>query len=96
MACGRAVIAAAVGGLLETVVAGTTGTVVPARDSAKFVVAAKALLADETTRTQMGVAARARAVETYDWRRVGDRIVEVYTTVRSQNLSNRVSLTLGH
>jgi glycosyltransferase involved in cell wall biosynthesis len=78
MACGRPVLAAAVGGLTETVVAGTTGILVAPRDPEALARAADSLLRNETKCARMGEAGRRRAVELYDWRHVVDRMLEVY------------------
>jgi D-inositol-3-phosphate glycosyltransferase len=82
MACGKPVLASAVGGLRETVVAGQTGMLVAARDLEGFIQSAASLLADDDRRAQMGKAGRRRALEVYDWSRIVDQILEVYTTVR--------------
>jgi D-inositol-3-phosphate glycosyltransferase len=82
MACGRPVLASAVGGLRETVVTGETGILVGARDLEGFIQSAASLLADDTLRAKLGEAGRRRAVEVYDWRRIVDRILEIYITVR--------------
>jgi type III pantothenate kinase len=66
-ACGRPVVASATGGLMDTVVDGETGILVPPRDPSALARAAAALLADRETAARWGAAARARAVEQYDW-----------------------------
>ena len=82
MACGRPLLAADVGGLSETLVTGTTGTLVPPRDSKKLAEAAESLLQDETKCTEMGKAARRRAINLYNWRRIVDQMLEVYTSAQ--------------
>ena len=79
MACGRPVLAAAVGGLAETVVPGTTGILVAPRDPEGLARAADSILQNETECARMGEAGRRRAVKLYDWRHVVDRMLEVYT-----------------
>jgi glycosyltransferase involved in cell wall biosynthesis len=63
------VVAAAVGGLLDTVVDGVTGVHVPPRDPAAAGRALAALLADPSQRRRLGVNA-ARRARRYDWDRI--------------------------
>jgi glycosyltransferase involved in cell wall biosynthesis len=76
-ACGRPVVGSAVGGLLDTVVDGRTGLLVPPRDAAAL---ARALrrLTDRPTRLRYGAAARVRAEHLYGWATVARRTAEVY------------------
>ena len=67
-ASGRPVVGSAVGGLLDSVVDGVTGRLVPARDPRALAAAVRELLDDPVTTAQWGEAARARAVTHYDWR----------------------------
>lgn len=60
MLLGKPVIAAAAGGMLETVEAGTTGLLVPPGEVAGFVEAARSLVTDPLRREAMGAAGRAR------------------------------------
>jgi glycosyltransferase involved in cell wall biosynthesis len=98
MACGRPVLAAAVGGLAETVVAGTTGMLVAPRDPEELAKAADSLLRNESECARMGKAGRIRAVKLYDWKRVVDRMLEAYTAAkmnqrtRASALSREVTL----
>jgi len=78
MACGRPVIAAAVGGMLDTVVDGVTGRLVPARDPQALAASATALLEDDAARHQYGLAARERARKRYSWDRVAAETLRVY------------------
>ncbi len=78
MACGRPVVASAVGGLIDTVVDGVTGLHVAPRDPAAVTEAVRALLADPAQRAVMGAAGAARARSRYSWRRVADRTLGVY------------------
>ena len=64
-AAGRPVVAYASGGLVETVVDGVTGRLVPAGDRAAFAEALADLAADPVSRERMGEAGRARVVEAY-------------------------------
>jgi glycosyltransferase involved in cell wall biosynthesis len=79
-ACGRPVVGSAVGGLLDTVVDGRTGLLVPAQD-ADALVAAVGKLLDPATRLQYGAAARVRAEQLYGWGTVARRTAELYVDV---------------
>lgn len=78
MACGRPVVGSAVGGLLDTVVPGVTGELVPPRRPDLLAPVLRDLLADPERRTAYGRAGRARAVETYQWRQVVAATEDVY------------------
>lgn len=81
MSCGRPVVASAVGGLLDTVVDGVTGVLVPPRDPYAVTAAVQSLLSNERRRAGFGRAARRRAVAEYDWAQVADRVEQVYRSV---------------
>jgi glycosyltransferase involved in cell wall biosynthesis len=78
MACGRPVVGSAVGGLLDTIVPGTTGELVPPRDPLALAEALRDLLDDPDRRARYGRAGRERAVALYDWENVVARTEEVY------------------
>ncbi|WP_454049324.1 glycosyltransferase [Cellulomonas sp. Marseille-Q8402] len=80
-ACGVPVVGSAVGGLLDTVQDGVTGTLVPARDPAALAAALRVLLDDDGLRAAYGRAARRAAVDRYAWDRVAARTVAVYATL---------------
>lgn len=65
MACGRPVVASAVGGLPETVLDGTTGILVPPNDPGALAAAITRLLRSEPLRLQMGLAAVRRVTEMF-------------------------------
>jgi glycosyltransferase involved in cell wall biosynthesis len=81
MACARPVMGSAVGGLLDTVVPGLTGELVPPRRPAELTAALRQLLDDPARRAAYGAAGRRRAVELYDWRQVVARTDTVYQAV---------------
>jgi glycosyltransferase involved in cell wall biosynthesis/phosphoheptose isomerase len=66
-ACARPLVGSAVGGLLDSVVDGLTGRLVPARDPAALSQAVAELLADPAKAARWGHSARERAVERFDW-----------------------------
>jgi glycosyltransferase involved in cell wall biosynthesis len=78
MACGRPVVGSAVGGLLDTVVPGVTGELVPPRRPDLLALVLRDLLADPARREAYGRAGRARAVSTYQWRQVVAATEDVY------------------
>ena len=80
MAHGKPVVATAVGGLLDLVVDGQTGVVVPARDGRALRGALERLLGDATLRRRLGTGGRARASE-FEWSRVVPRLLALYERV---------------
>ena len=82
MAHGKPVVASAVGGLLDLVVDGETGRLVPRGDRNALRSALEELLRDSELRRRLGAAARRRA-ESFDWSRVLPRLLGVYERVVS-------------
>ena len=91
MACQAAVVASAVGGIVEVVVDGETGFLVPFEavegsidpaDSEAFASAFAArvneLVADPARAQAMGRAGRERAVSAFDWAAIARQTVELY------------------
>jgi glycosyltransferase involved in cell wall biosynthesis len=91
MACGRPVVGSAVGGLLDTVVPGITGELVPPRRPDVLAETLRELLADPARRQAYGRAGRARAVSTYQWRRVAAETEDAYESVVSPQLRSGVT-----
>ena len=81
MACGRPVVGSAVGGLLDTVLPGRTGELVPPRRPDAIAVAVRRLVEDPTRRADYGRAGRDRAVALYRWSCVAERTEDVYLRV---------------
>lgn len=81
MACGIPVVAAAVGGLTDTVVDGLTGDLVPPRDPRALGVALRKLLADPVRRFAYASAAVDRARQCYSWKRAAEQLIAVYEAV---------------
>ncbi|MGY1802913.1 glycosyltransferase [Blastococcus sp. SYSU D00922] len=81
MACGRPVVATAVGGLQDSVADGVTGDLVPARDPERLGEVLAALLADDDRRAAYGAAGVRRARDRYRWSRVVADTETVYRQV---------------
>jgi len=95
MACGRPVVATAVGGIVEVVVDGETGVLVPVdfnpdepmtpadpdRLASDLAGAINRLLADPARASTMGAAGRRRAVERFSWSAIADRTIGLYETL---------------
>jgi starch synthase len=95
MACGRPVVASAVGGIPEVVVAGETGLLVsvpllahdpmtpvdPEQFERDLAASVNRLMADATLRESMGRAGRRRAVEHFSWSSIADQTVDLYRSL---------------
>jgi len=81
MAHGRPVVASAVGGLLDLVIDGETGLLVPPGDVERLRAALQHLLDDAESRGRMGGAARARARELLSWERVTSATLAAYAAI---------------
>jgi glycosyltransferase involved in cell wall biosynthesis len=81
MACGRPVVASAVGGLVEAIEDGVTGVLVPARDPVALRCALEGLLADAGRRERLGAAARAYAVAHFSRDAEVEALLGVYAEV---------------
>lgn len=90
MACGVPVIGTAVGGLIDTVVAGRTGDLVPARDPAALGAAIRGLLSDRIRRFAYATAALERARGRYSWTTTAERLAELYAEVSTVRRPTRV------
>ena len=81
MACGKAVVATATGGIPEVVVDGETGILVPPRDPAAMASAIVRLLADQPLRTRMGEAGRRRVEQRFSVETMVRNTLRVYERV---------------
>jgi len=81
MACGVTVVAAAVGGMIDTVVDGVTGVHVPPRDPERLAEALGRLLADPARRAAYGAAGVERARQRYGWPRIAAATLDVYARI---------------
>jgi glycosyltransferase involved in cell wall biosynthesis len=78
MACGVPVVAAAVGGLRDTVVDHATGLHVPPRDPEAIASALAMLLENPSLRAELGKAGQRRARTRYSWDRVAAETEKAY------------------
>ncbi|MCZ2403143.1 glycosyltransferase [Paenarthrobacter sp. Z7-10] len=78
MACGVPVVAAAVGGLIDTVVDRRTGLHVPANDPEAIAAAVAELLGNPDLRSQLGRAGVTRVRSRYTWDRVAAETEKAY------------------
>jgi glycosyltransferase involved in cell wall biosynthesis len=81
MAHGRPVVASAVGGLLDLVVDGETGILVPSGDVVALRAALERLLADRELRRRLGETGRARVREQFSWEAVTDATLAAYRSI---------------
>ncbi|WP_213450499.1 glycosyltransferase [Rhizomonospora bruguierae] len=81
MACGVPVVASAVGGMLDTVVDGLTGTLVSPRDPRALGKALRRLVDDRVRRLAYGTAALDRARSCYSWKRAATQLSSVYASL---------------
>ena len=91
MSCGRPVVGSAVGGLLDTVLPGVTGELVPPRRPDVIASAVRSLLADPERRTAYGRSGRDRAVALYRWACVAERTEDVYARVMASTSHRAVA-----
>jgi len=81
MACGRPVVASAVGGIVDTVVDGATGTLVRPRRPDMLAHALRRMLGDPVRRAGYGLAGRERAAIRYRWDRIAAETDAVHASV---------------
>jgi glycosyltransferase involved in cell wall biosynthesis len=82
-ACGLPVVASDIRGCRQVVDHGTTGVLVPARDAVALADAVGSLAADSALREAMGRAARVRAEQEFDERRIIARTLDTYRQLLS-------------
>lgn len=82
MASGRPVVASSLPGLVEIVVDGVTGFLVPPRDRPAIARRTRVLLDDEELRRSMGQAGRQRAAEQFGAGAMAQRFAQIYNELR--------------
>lgn len=85
MACGKPVVASAVGGLVDTVVDGVTGRLVPPRDPLALAEALRELVKDDETLVEFGKSGRRRVESRYAWQHVAQATATIYSDVARQH-----------
>ena len=95
MACARAVVATAVGGMQDTVVHGVTGLHVPPRRPDALAAALRDLLTSPTLPAAFGSAGRARVMARYTWERVAAATERVYDEVLDERVGPAVRAVGG-
>jgi glycosyltransferase involved in cell wall biosynthesis len=78
MACETPVVASAVGGILEVVVDGETGFLVPPANPEALAASIRTVLDDPVRARAMGRAGRKRVEDRFSWASVAARTQEVY------------------
>jgi D-inositol-3-phosphate glycosyltransferase len=89
MSCGRPLVGSAVGGLLDTVLPGVSGLLVPPRDPAALAGALSALIAVPSAREAMGRAARQIALARYGWDAVAEEVEAAYGSLVAGPVDSR-------
>jgi len=79
MACGRPLVGTNVGGIPYLVDDGKTGLLVEPKDPPGLADALVNVLTNDTTRREMGVAARKKAVDLFSWARIAGTVQGIYT-----------------
>jgi starch synthase len=100
MACGAAVVASAVGGIVEVVVDGETGFLVgleqrpgsidpvdPGGFASAFAERVNRLIADPELAHRMGKAGRRRAIEHFSWPAIAEETVAIYRSVTADTMA---------
>jgi glycosyltransferase involved in cell wall biosynthesis len=77
-ACGRAVVATAVGGVPEHVADGVDGLLVPSEDAGALAAALRRLVEEPDLRQRLGAAGREMMLAHHDIERAADRLADVY------------------
>ena len=90
MACGVPVVGTAVGGLLDSVVDGVTGLLVPPRRPDELARALRLMLGDRRLRERLGRAASAWVRSRFTWDEVAGSTLQVYEHVLDRRVVRRV------
>lgn len=94
MACGRPVVGSAVGGLLDTVVPGETGVLVPPRDHDALATALRDLLNRPEGRERLGANGVRRVARHYAWPRVAASTLKAYEATL-QTMAGATPMAVG-
>jgi D-inositol-3-phosphate glycosyltransferase len=94
MACGRPLVASAVGGLRDTVVPGETGLLVAPQDPQALAAAVGALQADPDLRKIMSLNGRGRAASRYGWEQIAEEVEQAYAALLTRAPAGAALLTV--
>lgn len=83
LACGRPVVATAVGGQLDSVEHGINGVLVAARDTHGLHESLRKVVEDPRCRAALASAARPRTLDRFGWPRVNEALVHAYERART-------------
>lgn len=83
LASSTPLVATTAGGIPSVVEDGDTGRLVPERDAPALAEAVDSLLADPASRARLGARARRRAVESWSWEKVAERLESAYRAART-------------
>ena len=89
MAAGCAVVATAVGGVVDAVTHDQTGLLVPPSQPTAFAAALEVLLRDESARRRLGFAGRQRALQRYQAEHTIDALEALYTSIVRRRRNGR-------
>ena len=78
MAVGKPVVTTKVGGILDVVIDGETGVIVPPRDSKALIIAITYLLENDEKRMKMSENARRCIEEKFTWKRISEKTFQLY------------------
>jgi glycosyltransferase involved in cell wall biosynthesis len=85
------IVASAVGGLVDTVVHGKTGLLVPAGDVSALASALDAVLDDPVHARQLGLGARERVTASFTWDAIADRLAGYYEDLLARRATGRAA-----
>jgi D-inositol-3-phosphate glycosyltransferase len=85
LACGRPVVATAVGSHLDSIEHGVNGVLVPARDPHSLYEALRKLVREPRVRLTLASAARPRTLDRFGWPRATEATLEAYERVLARN-----------
>jgi glycosyltransferase involved in cell wall biosynthesis len=81
MAAGKAIVATAVGGMLDAITTGENGLLVPSGDADEIAAAVESLIGSPNLRRELGEAASKTANDRFDIRRFVERTQEIYLSL---------------
>jgi len=94
-AAGVPVVASATGGLLDTVVPGQTGLLVPPGDAAALARAIEDIVADRGRAFALGRAGRERVVSRFTWDGIADTLAGYYESLLEPPKASRVEIPVS-